>query len=386
MDQTTTKSIIYISKSAEWIDVVRALSGPANLIVVDNPVQAILKLSGLDSLSFVFFESDNPKSDKHWIRHLRKQVPDTCFLILLKERITTEEGSLITSIGVNDVLNPVSPLDKLQSRIAFLEKHAHQLGVKKEPVYLKTNDFKLPLWKRIFDICFATCAIVALTPVWVIVALAIRLESPGKIIYQSKRVGTGYRIFGFYKFRSMYNDADRRLKELADLNQYVVEEDRGEEPTIFQVESIDGAKLYSDDAVIDEQLYLQERKTVQKKAFVKLQNDPRVTRVGRVIRKLSIDELPQLFNVLKGEMSVVGNRPLPLYEAELLTTDEYLERFLAPAGLTGLWQVEKRGQNSRMSPEERKQLDIMYAQNYSFAMDMMILLKTIPAMIQKEDV
>ena len=85
-------------------------------------------------------------------------------------------------------------------------------------------------------------------------------------------------------------------------------------------------------------------------------------------------------------MSIVGNRPLPLYEAELLTTDEYIERFMAPSGLTGLWQVEKRGDAGKLSAEERKQLDIKYAQNYSFWMDIKIILKTITAFIQKENV
>ena len=124
----------------------------------------------------------------------------------------------------------------------------------------------------------------------------------------------------------------------------------------------------------------------QENAFVKIVNDPRVTRVGRFIRKYSIDELPQLFNILKGDMSIVGNRPLPLYEAELLTNDAYIERFMAPAGLTGLWQVEKRGGAGKMSAEERKLLDIRYAHEFSFWMDMKIILKTVTAFIQKEDV
>ena len=121
-------------------------------------------------------------------------------------------------------------------------------------------------------------------------------------------------------------------------------------------------------------------------SFIKFQNDPRVTKVGKIIRKYSIDELPQLFNILKGDMSIVGNRPLPLYEAETLTTDKYVERFFAPAGLTGLWQVEKRGHGGRLSSEERKMLDIKYARHFSFIMDFRIILKTFTAFIQKENV
>ena len=105
-----------------------------------------------------------------------------------------------------------------------------------------------------------------------------------------------------------------------------------------------------------------------------------------VLRKYSIDELPQLFNILRGDMSVVGNRPLPLYEAERLTSDEYIERFMCPSGLTGLWQVEKRGQAGKLSPEQRKQLDIEYARKMSPWFDLKIILRTLTAFIQKENV
>ena len=108
--------------------------------------------------------------------------------------------------------------------------------------------------------------------------------------------------------------------------------------------------------------------------------------MGHIIRKYSIDELPQLINILKGDMSIVGNRPLPLYEAELLTSDDYIDRFMAPAGLTGLWQVEKRGDQGALSAEERKQLDIKYARNFSFRMDIRIIFKTFTAFVQKENV
>ena len=119
--------------------------------------------------------------------------------------------------------------------------------------------------------------------------------------------------------------------------------------------------------------------------FVKIANDPRVTLVGRFLRNTSLDELPQLFNVLRGEMSIVGNRPLPLYEAQQLTCDGWSKRFLAPAGITGLWQISKRGQ-AQMSAVERMQLDNQYAERLSLWLDLKIMLSTLPAMLQRESV
>jgi len=119
---------------------------------------------------------------------------------------------------------------------------------------------------------------------------------------------------------------------------------------------------------------------------MKFQNDPRVTKVGQILRSTSIDELPQFINILKGDMSLVGNRPLPMYEAEQLMRDESAFRFMAPAGLTGLWQVTKRGKKGEMSAQERIDLDNIYAKNFGFIYDIKLIFKTIPALFQQENV
>jgi lipopolysaccharide/colanic/teichoic acid biosynthesis glycosyltransferase len=141
-----------------------------------------------------------------------------------------------------------------------------------------------------------------------------------------------------------------------------------------------------DDEMVSEKEYISKSRRKKGNSFVKIEKDPRITNVGRFIRKYSLDELPQLINVLKGDMSIVGNRPLPLYEAELLTQDGSVERFIAPAGLTGLWQVKKRGDSGKLSAAERKELDIYYARHYSLWLDIKIIFRTFTAFIQKEDV
>ena len=237
-------------------------------------------------------------------------------------------------------------------------------------------------------------ALVILSPVILAVIIIMKLESKGPVLYYSYRVGTGYRVFKFYKFRSMYANADKRLKDLKHLNLYSSGNNgkTSEGPGVI-VLCDECAKtgnhcrnmVYADNNKWCEKQYLDSRRNQGDSTFFKLKDDPRITKVGRFLRNTSIDELPQLWNVLIGDMSIVGNRPLPLYEAEKLTTDKYAARFLAPAGLTGLWQVEKRGK-ANMSEEERLMLDNMYAENHSFFYDLKLILKTIPALLQKENV
>lgn len=142
------------------------------------------------------------------------------------------------------------------------------------------------------------------------------------------------------------------------------------------------------DKKIDQVLHLNQydsSATGKKPLFFKASNDPRVTRIGAFLRNTSLDELPQFFNVIKGDMSLVGNRPLPLYEAASLTTDELAARFMAPVGITGLWQIKKKGYK-KMSVEERINLDIAYVDKNNFMYDLWIMANTPSALIQKTDV
>ena len=198
--------------------------------------------------------------------------------------------------------------------------------------------------KRVIDIIVSATLLLLLAPIMLLIALAIKLESKGPIFYIAKRAGRGYKIFDFYKFRTMYAGADQKIRDFFHMNVY---NGGGESPVFF-----------------------------------KINNDPRITRVGAFLRNTSLDEIPQLVNVLKGDMSLVGNRPLPLYEAATLTTNEWAKRFMAPAGITGLWQIKKRGREE-MSVEERLMLDIDYADRSSFLYDLWIMANTPSALIQK---
>lgn len=257
---------------------------------------------------------------------------------------------------------------------------------------IQAEEQRTPFWKRAIDVVSTGGAVILLSPIFILVAILIRLDSKGPVFYKSKRVGAGYKIFDLYKFRTMRTDADQLIRKMAALNMYNVkptEQEVKSENSNFCEECNSGGfcnrRLFLDGKEICEKVYQTQKE--QKAAFMKFQNDPRITRIGNFLRNTSLDELPQLINILKGDMSLVGNRPLPLYEAEKLTTDRAILRFAGPAGLTGLWQVTKRGKGkSDMSEEERTELDITYAKNFSFKMDLKIILMTFPALFQSENV
>nr|WP_321450905.1 sugar transferase [uncultured Carboxylicivirga sp.] len=333
----------------------------------------------LDGIDVIILKAEGNLSNQiHQIQHLKLLTINSMIeLIIIGDPMYFDKYQ---EYGLKELFSTNSSFNQILTRALFLCKYS----VNDDNIYDKTYlNYTTRLPKRIFDILFAGSLIIVLSPLMLLIAILIRLESKGKVIYSSKRVGSGYKIFDFYKFRSMYPDADKRIAELLSQNQYKTK-DFAEVNSLKELKY--AALLLGDSGFINENSHVQEKKLKQKRAFFKVSNDPRITKVGRLLRNTSMDELPQLFNVLKGDMSIVGNRPLPLYEAEKLTTDQWAKRFLAPAGLTGLWQVTERAKLDQMSADGRKELDVQYAENNSFWGDMWILVKTIPAVFQHESV
>jgi len=225
-----------------------------------------------------------------------------------------------------------STMEILVHRAEFVPGQSVPLFELKPPVF-EGFDYLL---KRTFDIVGATLLLIVLSPVLLAAAAAVRLSSRGPVLYHSIRPGIGGRPFACFKFRTMYHGADRRQAELEALNEA-------------------GGAIF------------------------KIRDDPRVTPVGRFLRRYSIDELPQLMNVLRGEMSLVGPRPLPERDYERLE-DWHKKRYLVMPGITGLWQVSGR---SDLDFDDLVRLDFLYLERWSVFLDLTILLKTIPAVLSR---
>ncbi|MCW3796981.1 sugar transferase [Sphingomonas sp. BN140010] len=194
------------------------------------------------------------------------------------------------------------------------------------------------LVKRALDIVIASVALLLLWPVMVATALIIRLSGPGPIVFSHQRLGHGGKVFPCLKFRTMRQDADRVLQEVLSSSPELMEE---------------------------------------WKARRKLRNDPRILPVGGVLRRYSLDELPQLFNVLRGDMSLIGPRPLATDEAGYYANSFPLYCMVKP-GITGLWQVSGRND---VSYRQRVELDCQYVRTHCLRIDLLILLRTIPAIM-----
>jgi len=279
-----------------------------------------------------------------------------------------------------------TPIDeqRVYERIRFFQTHRNEM-----PENGNTNPvkpYKTPFIKRLFDVTMAGLALLFLSPLLLLVIIAIKLESKGPFFYASKRVGANFKVFDFYKFRSMRLGADAMQKELSHLNQYAKKdvEDYCKECAALPEGKYCSPVMYIRGEAVCESFTNKKKK---KPAFLKIENDPRITKVGKFIRNTSIDELPQLINIIKGDMSIVGNRPLPYDEAiELTKNGAAGRRYETAAGLTGLWQVEKRGQVGEMTEEERFGLDAEYAENNSFWGDIKLIFRTLKIFVQRGNV
>ncbi len=389
-------NILYFGTNRQLLDIITHIPG-RQVTAFETEIETINLIRSCAERKehvVVMMDKTNGKSDSAIIAKIKATVRDA-YIILISGEMTSEERKEYLKSGINDTMgNDVSML-MIDKKLQFIIDREDLLFEDNQEHKTEVESYRIPMWKRTFDIIFSSIAIILLSPIFLLTALAIRMESKGPILFKSKRVGTNYRIFDFLKFRSMFVDADKKLFELSkEHNQYTLADETLEEDDILIGDDDDEQEkgfgmdtmLIGDDYIVPEEDFNRQKKEENENAFVKIENDPRVTKVGRFIRKYSIDELPQLFNILKGDMSIVGNRPLPLYEAEKLTSDDSIDRFMAPAGLTGLWQVEKRGNSGAMSAEERKQLDIYYGQHYNFWMDAKIILKTVAAFIQKDNI
>jgi exopolysaccharide biosynthesis polyprenyl glycosylphosphotransferase len=190
--------------------------------------------------------------------------------------------------------------------------------------------------KRTFDLVVSVLVLVLGAPIWLLLALAIKLDSRGPVLFVDRRVGVGEREFGMLKFRTMVSEAAALQPQLEEANE-------------------------------------------AEGALFKIRDDPRVTRVGRVLRRLSLDEIPQIVNVLKAEMSLVGPRPLPLRDHRLLE-DWHRSRYAVLPGMTGLWQISGR---SGLTFDDLVRLDFTYLENWSIWLDITIIARTIPAVLKR---
>lgn len=389
--------ILYIGGYPQFIEQLTEKIDLFDVVVAENGLIAMGLLKDLQNIAAIVSEVHLPGMSGIDISKMlkAKNIHGTTPFILVSPEVDSGAKKLAFEARINDFYEGKLFPEKLFQRIHYLNLLAIHFKTARNADDT-TREYRIPWNKRLFDIAVSFMALLLLSPLLIIVAIAIRLESKGRVFYMSKRVGTGYRIFDFYKLRSMRVGADAALKDLKHLNQYSIDSQK-ENPKTEDVSTCPRCALlpegqscsqilYTEGRKICEYWYFESKKEKASSTFIKIKDDPRVTKVGKFIRNTSIDELPQLINVLKGDMSIVGNRPLPLYEAEMLTSDDWSERFMGPAGITGLWQVEKRGKKGAMSEEERKALDNQYARTYSFWGDIVLILKTIPALFQKENV
>jgi len=324
------RSTIIVGSNAESADIIRILrqNPEAGLVPM-----ACLASSQAERLGLDFCSGDIPVlGTAREVARIVSEIGADCVIIAstafdhdVLGRIIAELRSVDTDVHISSGLFEV-----LTSRVVVNEVAGVPLITVKGISLSKGN----LLVKRTFDLVVAGTIVVLGLPVWMLIALLIKLTSPGPVLYGQPRAGRDGSTFRMLKFRSMYVDADRRLAELSRANEA-------------------SGPLF------------------------KMKDDPRVTSVGKWLRKFSLDEFPQLINVLRGQMSLVGPRPPLPHEVESYSVKDWRRLEVVP-GMTGLWQVSGR---SSLTFDEMVALDLFYIENWSVALDISLMLRTIPAVL-----
>lgn len=398
VNKNDTQSILIVERDEFLINRLLAVAGTfCSVVPFGTADEAMSWLNHKLEVHLVITDQSNSER----LTTLVRQTPQYQSIPILVTCFATDTALIEKTLHtkVTDLLVIDEDDHSLESKIRYYLtlsaalSATHPVG-KRSPA---VHRLRLPWWKRAIDISVSLTVLLVLSPLLLVVALLIVLDSKGPVFYPSKRTGANYYIFNMYKFRSMKVQADKLLNDLSAQNLYAKPTDADDDDSLddnpgdylcsaCRQRGVGCQQpLFDQDQVICEKLYLQGNEDLA--TFMKFRNDPRITRLGTFLRNSSIDELPQLFNVLIGDMSLVGNRPLPLYEAEKLTADESVRRFAGPAGLTGIWQTKKRAKGQGpMSERERILLDIEYASTFSFKTDMYIIWKTFFSLWQKENV
>jgi lipopolysaccharide/colanic/teichoic acid biosynthesis glycosyltransferase len=259
------------------------------------------------------------------------QVPVLYVSTHLSQR---EVDEMISIHVVDDIVHPIRDIFTIGERMDFVGQVKREDAERRKQGRRRFSVMAAlqTVLKRILDIILSSVLILIFAPVMLVIAILIRLDSSGPIFHNAYRAGKGYTIFKFYRFRTTKVGTARLVTSLSQIN------------------------LFRDHGA----------------TFLKACDESSVTGIGQWLRRTCLNELPQLFNVWKGDMSMVGNRPLPLNEASQLTNDAFVERFNAPAGITGLWQIHVDGDSIR----DRVQDDLMYAKQRTLWLDFTILCRT----------
>jgi lipopolysaccharide/colanic/teichoic acid biosynthesis glycosyltransferase len=381
--------IVYIEKDPDTaVDFIRAFGNAVSIVPFEDYKSAISWIGEGNETDLVII-NEQPRGFEFLEAIRASPFHEELPVLVLTSYLTEWAKQKALELHAIDVFETDTELETLRHRLDYLTRKKAYIISRSNAAESTFFKVSIPWWKRSLDILVSFSALLLLSPILVIVSILIWLDSPGAIFYRSKRVGTGYHVFDMFKFRSMRIGADKDISKLASKNLYGTSMTQAD-PTVRCAECLAAGydcrrPLALANDLVCEQEYIRFKK--EQATFMKFREDPRITRLGGFLRNSSIDEIPQLFNILIGDMSLVGNRPLPLYEAEKLTTPEYIKRFAGPAGLTGLWQVKKRGKGqARMSDKERINLDIEYAENFSLTLDVRIILQTFTALWQKENV